>query len=211
MKKLSCAALVVASCLAASSAFAVTAHSGVYVSAKGGYAWPAINAGTFAGTASTVDNKGLVYGGDIGYDYALDTNYLIGAEFGYSEDGKVDVTGVSSAYAKTKLSDWHLLATGTYLMDNGFNIFGKAGAARVHSSESDNLDGYESSSATKTVPQLGLGAGYLMDLNTSGSLNTFVEYDHIFGKNYRNDSTSNSDKPATMDILKVGVTYKFNT
>src|ERR1700677_4239215 len=87
----------------ASSAFAVTAQSGVYFNVNGGYSFPVTwSDSSFAPFAVTQSNRGYTGGAMIGYDYALSPDYLVGVEGGYTWFGKTDYNFAGSGTLTTK-------------------------------------------------------------------------------------------------------------
>ena len=160
-------------------------------------------------------------GANIGYNRALSQNVLVGAEFGYDYNGQSKYTityndGISANDVTTKFKitsqDLHLLATATYLLNNGINVFGKAGVARVdqkfdvsgaHSNDSNDK-------ATEYQPMIAAGIGYQYKM-----ANLFVQYSHIFAK----DATDNANdlfdskgnlEVVTVDTVKAGIAFNIS-
>ncbi len=194
----------------AHSAFAVTAQSGVYVGGNLGWSFadkPSTNANQL--NATSVSNQNVTWGGTIGYDYAFTQNWLAGVEASYVNFGSNTYDNFLDTTTNTKLANWgiQLMATGTYLMDNGFNAFAKLGGIDQHMTASNsfplNVNG--DNSISNWLPATAIGVGYMPMQN----LNVALQYEHTFGTNWDNDNLTGSPKPMTQNALTLGVTYKF--
>jgi opacity protein-like surface antigen len=209
LKRISLVAATVAVLSLSAHAFAATAQSGAYVGVNGG--WSFAKDPSVANTVSASDShKNYVYGATLGYDYALNQNVLVGAELNYSNFGKTtfNSAGTNNINADFKTTAYQLLATSTYVMNNGWDMFGKLGAAHAKSEingslAGTNVDSYQDS---KWLPAAAVGAGYMFNQN----LNVALQWEHIFGQNWNNLSSTNTpSKPITQDAITLGVTYKF--
>lgn len=195
-------------------------QNSVYISGDAGFGLLATPDGYLADpdgievTKASYSRGGFAGGVNIGYLHALNQNVLLGAEFGYDYNGQSKYSeteyGVKSDLKITS-QDLHLLATGTYLFNNGFNVFAKAGAARVSQKAEGSING---SSGNDTVngykPMAAGGVGYQYKL-----ANFFVQYSHIFatdGTDSFKDLTDSKDnqKIATVDTIKAGVALNFS-
>jgi opacity protein-like surface antigen len=222
MKKLTVLATAIA-LSASASAFAVTAQSGVYVQAVGGWAVPA-KPGQDLMFADGHNNKTYALGGNLGYDYAFNQNLMAGVEAGYLNLGSVNYTysaasGLSGSYAKAQNWGYQVLATATYLANNGLNGFVKAGGIRQTSNLNMTLISgggpsyWPSSQLVKWIPAAVVGFGYMPTQN----LNVALQYEHTFGSKWGQPypaGTSNPafvlpSKPMTQNIFTLGVSYKF--
>ncbi len=160
-------------------------------------------------------------GANIGYNRALSQNVLVGAEFGYDYNGqsKYSITyndGISANNVTTKFKvtsqDLHLLATATYLLNNGINVFGKAGVARVD--QRFDVSGAHSDGgndkAIEYQPMVAAGIGYQYKM-----ANLFVQYSHIFAKDATDsvndlfDSKGNLEV-VTVNTVKAGVAFNIS-
>ncbi|MDO8954772.1 MAG: outer membrane beta-barrel protein [Gammaproteobacteria bacterium] len=232
MKKLTILASAIA-LIASASAFAVTAQSGVYVQGTGGWAVsakPGIDDQSEALLQATkLVNKTYALGANIGYDYALNQNVMVGIEGGYLNLGSTNYEYPTTAgatgsgggsYGKTQNWGYQVLATGTYLMSNGFNGFVKAGGIKERSTMNftSGVPGAVSayspeSQTTKWVPAAVIGAGYMPTQN----INIVLQYEHVFGDKwsdglnmaYAADVLTTYSKPMTQNIVSLGVSYKF--
>ena len=206
MRKLLTITSAVALAIASSAAMAVTAQSGVFVT--GGVGIGALKTPTNfpTGQGYSTKNYGFAWDAGLGYQQALNTNILVGLEFGYAQLGKSsfssDATGGTTESFTNKA--WQVLLSGTYLWNNGFNLFVNGGAARV---KTDASGTYHGDSSTKTRPVIGFGAGYQF----TQSIGANVAYEHMFGKDYSdaNDLNTNSTTPATSSTLTLNLTYTF--
>lgn len=178
----------------------------------------------FPGVSDASHSTGsFAAGANIGVKHAFNPHVLAGAELGWDYNGysKYTVTytpaaGGGTSSGKVYSSDFNLLATGTYVINNGFNLFGKAGLASVRQTLSvETPDGYvndDVTHTTKVLPMVALGAGYQVKL-----LNFYVQYSHIFGKDmgdFDDAVTGNEDgvqfkDVASVDAIKAGVSVNF--
>ncbi len=160
-------------------------------------------------------------GANVGVKHAFNPNVLAGAEFGWNYNGYSEYTLTSTAddtdTFKIYSSDLNLLGTGTYVFNNGFNLFGKAGLASVRQTlvikDSEGYENDDVTHTTKILPMAALGAGYQVKL-----LNFYLQYSHIFGKDMGNISDiATVDKAgdvhfkdvASVDAIKAGVSVNF--
>lgn len=225
MKKVILAAFAAMSMV--SSAFAVTAQSGIYVGALGGWSFPdnpdqgnvslhIPSTGTTPIPATSSSNRNYTYGATLGYNYAFTPNWLAGLEASYINFGynnyEFSYNGING---NTKLKNWgiQLMATGTYLMNNGFNVFGKLGAIDQRTIADNSLDtvfgdyGHDTHSTTKWLPAIALGVGYMPIQN----LNIALQYERTFGDDWSDASTftGGNPNPMTQNAVTLGLTYNF--
>ncbi len=169
-------------------------------------------------SSTSFKQSGFSRGVDAGYKYALTKNFLLGVEGGYSFNGAATYTEDSlmeKTTYKITSSDWHLLLTGTYQFNNGFNIFGKAGLARVNQSlnmnnpNNPNIFPMTQSSSIDSIrlqPMIAIGTGYKIK-----SFEIFFQYSHIFGSGVGEFSEmfnpSNFQKATAADSYKIGISY----
>ena len=230
--------------LLATSAFADTTilpvstpKNSVYISGDVGYgalSTPDQNLaepdGTYIQSASH-STGGFAGGVNIGLNHALSSNILVGGEFGWASNGQSKYTETSTANdtpasnqtgtLKITSTDLQLLATSTFLFNNGLNVFGKAGAARVQ--QKGTVSSYPAWEAETTItryqPMLAAGVGYQFRM-----VNLFVQYGHIFGKDAKNVNdlfNGNVDEDGNVtgdgsfngtvavDTIKAGVAFNF--
>ncbi|MDF2690625.1 MAG: meta-pathway of phenol degradation family protein, partial [Gammaproteobacteria bacterium] len=186
LRRITLVAASVAALSLSAHAFAVTAQSGVYVGAAGGWSFSKdYTTSSVSATSST--NKNYTFGANLGYDYALNQNVLVGAEAGYLNFGKTTYSSSSTADLDVKNSGYQILATSTYLMSNGFNGFVKAGAIK-QKEDADISVVNVSESESKWLPATVLGVGYMPMQN----LNVALQWEHTFGDNNTNAATDTS-------------------
>ncbi|MDO8954771.1 MAG: outer membrane beta-barrel protein [Gammaproteobacteria bacterium] len=212
LKRITLIAASVAVLSLSAHAFAVTAQSGVYVGGNAGWSFAKDTSNSNMG-ASNKSNKNYVLGGTVGYDYALNQNVLVGAEFNYSNFGKTSYTnaGVNNVSAYEKNAGYQILATSTYLFSNNWNVFGKVGGIKEKTSFDDtgtiagvNID--NSGDVSKWIPAAAIGAGY----NVNQNLEVALQVEHTFGQNWNVSATSSApSKPMTQNAVTLGATYKF--
>lgn len=208
LKRITLIAASVAALSLSAHAFAASAQSGVYVNANGGWSFAKdTSEGTIQNGQKT--NKNYVLGANIGYDYMMNQNVLVGIEGGYTSFGKTNYTnaGTNDLSFSEKNTAYQILATSTYVMTNGWNFFGKLGAAHEKTDITDaTLDGTSISTngdVNKWEPAAAVGAGYMFNQN----VNVVAQWEHIFGQSW--DTQAKPTKPMTQDALTLGLTYKF--
>jgi len=195
--------------LGASSAFAdVTAQTGVYVGGDLGWSFPE-NPSKNTVSASSVSNRNFTWGGTLGFNYAINQNFMAGVEVGYQNFGKNTYSYSSSGLSiATKNYGVQILATATYLMSNGFNVFGKLGAIDQTTNASGSFIGFSADKDfTQWLPAAAIGVGYMPTQN----VNIALQYERTFGADWDNKTTFNTTnpKPMTQNAFTLGVTYTF--
>lgn len=215
MKKLITLALVT-SC--ATSAFAVTAQSGMYLTPLLGYTFPTYYTDSSmtaaSGVSTTHTNKNFTWGGAAGYEYAFTQHVLAGVEVAYVNMGRTVynfANGQSTNFGNYGLET---LLTATYLSSSGFDVFVKGGGS--FQSEANNAltvgsITFNGNSTQKYLPVLGAGFGYQLHQGTNISVNLNVQYQRIFGNtqtNIQND-LGNTSNPQAQNVVLVGLTFKF--
>lgn len=207
--------------LLAPSAFSDVSKNSIYISGAGGYgslstpdSYPNPNSDFVTSTSFNIHS--FVSGLDIGYNYEIAKHILVGAELGWDNNGQAKYTtvypGDLTEVLTIKSHDIDLLATSTYMFDNGLNFFGKAGVARVYQKGIWSDTGWPDQSVDKTQyqPMLAAGIGYQIKM-----FNIFVQYDHIFGQNANQMTDIFNEKgeftnTVASNAIKLGVQIKFN-
>jgi len=163
-------------------------------------------------TSSSHSTGNIAGGISAGVNHTLKPNLLVGAELGYESNGKsrYDENFINSNYDYTMKifsSDWHLLATGTYLLPKGFDVFAKAGLADVKQKLEQTDDGTDT--ITQVKPMIATGVGYQVKM-----VNIYLQYAHIFADDannfsdlYKSDGTYGNI--VSTDTFKAGVAYNF--
>ncbi len=165
-------------------------------------------------------------GANVGYRFAVNPFFLLGTEFGYDYNGQSRYTGdyytfdpfwykiPNSLTYKVTSQDLHLLATSTVLFQNGFKVFAKGGAARVHQTVSfsdtsaTEYDGVSLSSSSYDAikPMAAFGVGF-----ERNRFNVYLQYSHLFGVNANDFSdfidmnTLKANKIVSVDTVKLGI------
>lgn len=143
-------------------------------------------------TNANTDNKGFVYNFNGGYRF----NKNFGLELGYTSLPDVKANGTSVAKDNSIID---IAAVGRIPFANRFNVFGKAGLARVHTNYAATLvdEGGKTHSGDESeiAPYFGVGAGYSLTQN--------VELDVQLA------GTPKRDAVPTMYAVTGGVTYVF--
>lgn len=175
--------------------------------------------GTFI-TSASHSNSDVAAGASIGYKRRVNRTMSVGAEFGYDYNGQAKYDegfgDGSSTTVKLTSKDFHLLATGTALFRNGFNVFGKAGVARVDESlrgsadlSNNNFVDLGDTSTTGYKPMVAAGLGYRFRM-----VDIYGQYSHIFATNADNFSdladSNNNLAIVSVDTFKVGLSVHLN-
>ncbi len=168
------------------------------------------------------NNMGLAGRLDVGYLMDVRSNMLVGAELGYNylPQTKYTVTyddangTVNNEYKYTQYSV-DALGVAKYLMQNGFDIFGKAGVAYVKQTAklTSGNSAVSKDHLGKILPEVALGAGYAVNSNVEA---TFT-YAHVFGDDIDQVSdvtaatASNiNGQVVSSNTFLFGVDYKFD-
>lgn len=199
----------------------VKKHGGVYVGAGLGYADIDVPKGKTTATFPKVDNNfnHFTANAHVGYLASVSQNLLVGAEVGYDylPTLKSTFTDTAGDSVETKFTsyDFDFMGVAKYYLTDELNIFGKAGAAYMHSKlEATTTEGNSSSTVTakndgKFEPKVAGGLGY----NITPNLEVTAEYDHTFGTNFKDlneaSTASKSDQPSN-NVVLVGLNYYFN-
>jgi outer membrane immunogenic protein len=209
--------VAVSACCASLPALALTTTpaNSIYVSGDIGYGALSTpdknieNADGIVITDASHSNGHLAGGGNVGFNHAFTRNFLAGSEFGYDYNGQSKYTedfhNTNLLTLRITSQDFHLLATATYLMGYGFDVFGKAGAAYVTQTAKTSGSSFDSDTDTENgyEPMIATGVGYQFKM-----VNIFAQYSHIFANNASNfdDLTDNSgnQKIVSVDTFKLG-------
>jgi opacity protein-like surface antigen len=206
MKKLLIASAITLA-LSSTSAFAVSQQSGVYGTVLGGWSFASAPNATNAGSTST-SNKNYTWGGNLGYQYAFNQNWAAALEIGYVSFGKTEYNGTNSG--KIQNTGAQAMLVGSYMMNNGFNGFVKAGGMNAYSKASPFPGGPSvalnngNTQIAKWIPVVAAGVGYMPMQN----LNVALQYEHTFGSNWNvAGSNDNLSKPMTQNAVTLNLTY----
>ncbi|WP_108651570.1 outer membrane protein [Dongshaea marina] len=142
------------------------------------------------------------YGAEMGYYTYADNTYHYSSPFG-------SLHVLNGKYQGHYID---LLGVGKYSFSNGWNIFGKAGAAYVTQEltlSSDTVSGEYDKTEHKLLPKLAIGVGYDFTPNWSAS----VEMSQVFGDKPAQFGSAGSEddynKVASVGMLTMGVAYHF--
>lgn len=199
------AGLLAASC----SAMGMAIGNNFYVGGLVGYGEPQLHKTEYSGAAGANSTSsrvgGLAWSGLIGYQEVTAPHWLTGIEFSYDENGDAEYNYPDGGTVKVLSSDMALLLTETYVFDSGFNVFGKAGVARFdqRTSNSGTLSG--STEYIRARPIVKVGAGYLFDFGSDGSLNLFGQFSRVFASNNASIGTA----AISTNTVGGGFTYHF--
>ncbi len=192
--------LVAASVLVATAAAAMADNTGFYAQVLGGYGKVQAHAVNDSNRIDTYDiskNHGFDAGVNVGYMF----NDNFGTEVGFMQYSNVkysDVLDGGETFGGNLRQNYniHLAGVAKYDLTNEFNVFGKLGLARVHSTEvPTGADTDAPKSESKIALFTGAGVGY----NVTQHIEVSFETDYTM---------KHSDVPA-MYSANVGVAYKF--
>jgi opacity protein-like surface antigen len=169
--------------------------------------------GTPSATMSATGTKHVghsSWGLGFGYDWAVQPNWAVGIETGYRDLGNSEYTQNTGNSLKTSQTAFDLLLTTGYYFDSGFDVFAKAGMARVkqkitvngtvHVGSDGTLTASDSQSKTSVRPMGQIGFGYNWNFGPSqGDFGLQVAYSEIFGKSYGNWTNLYNDMKASKD------------
>jgi outer membrane immunogenic protein len=173
--------------------------TGLYVGAHVGGGWADLGVGD--------TGSGFIGGGQVGYNYQISPQWVVGLEVEVSGSGIKN--NLFTFGPITANFNWNTLTTLTsrfgYAFDNWL-IYGKAGGAWADVSASVNAApfGFSSSSGgTASGWVVGVGTEYAFRNNWSAK----VEYNHLdFGSDGGIFITGNT---VTVDTVKAGINYRF--
>lgn len=160
----------------------------------------------------------FAYGLNVGYDFALNDNWLLGPEVGYYNLGYSQYrgyqNGVFSDNTKVRSSAVNALARLTYMTNDGFNVFAKAGAAYVMQ-KTNSVVGYLSTPASSShtqnavKPEGDLGLGYQF----ANGLGLSADYQHIFAssesKSHFQTSANRAHTVYSTNAIYGEISYRF--
>ena len=147
----------------------------------------------------------LALGVILGFNYALTNKWMLGGEMNVlNKDGQVkaaNTTIPTDKYSKS-IKDLSILATGTYIIDDTFDVFAKLGYARVSQIvPSWAVKGMETpGNKTAYKPKIVLGIGYM----PTEKINAFVQAEYILGAK---DNKFYNPNTRAFSRIMVGITY----
>jgi outer membrane immunogenic protein len=189
----------------------VFSWTGFYIGANIGGAWSnSTLTESVTGANFTANNSGFIGGGQFGYNWQFNNNWVLGIE------GDIDGTtinktsnGVPTAIGTLQGSlstDWIATLAGRigYTVDH-WMFYAKGGGAWVQDSATlSNLTTGASASASNTNSGWMAGAG--VEWAFAGPWSAKIEYNHI---GLDNLSVSTLNLSRDIDLVKVGVNYRF--
>lgn len=199
--------------LLVSSAYGVTAQTAVYIGGLMGGSSPEAPAPSQV-NAATSDTAGFVFGGTLGFDYAVNPNFLMGievSEINFGSASYISSAELGSSTVQNFSSEGvQLMGTLTYLNQNGLNVFGKLGMI------DEETDFWSMSNATwfplfanissvsEWVPAAAVGIGFM----PNNYWDVTLQYEHTFGSDWNVNNPTNSLSPMAENAFTLGVTYK---
>ncbi len=181
-----------------------SAKTGLYIGAQGGYAQNNLN---YDGSLPVKVDRGNIYGGaNVGFEFALASEFAIGAETGvfYGKDISSVETELGTNDTKIEISNLIVPVMGTikFVSPIGINLFAKGGAAYLRPSATESGTSYSVNWDSTWAPIAAAGVGYQI-----GPVDIFGQYTHIFGKKDVNFGSSN--KVSNIDAVTLGVNFMF--
>ncbi|HEX8048011.1 outer membrane protein [Rhizobium sp.] len=188
--------------------------TGFYVGLNGGGAFGGddkfgLHSGdTFLGKFGKIEGSGFFGGGQIGYNYQIDPNWVIGLEADFQGADIHDSLTNDGAHAASKINWFGTLRPRLgYAYDNTL-FYGTGGLAYGHIDYKASLDGVGSFSEDKTKAGWVLGAG--VEHAFTDNVTAKLEYQYVNLGSFTAGGDALSTK-ATADFhsIRVGVNYKF--
>jgi len=176
--------------------------TGVYIGVHAGGGWADLGVGD--------NGSGFIGGGQVGYNYQINPQWVVGLEAEVSGSGiKNNLATFGTPFGPISANfNWNTLTTLTsrfgYAFDNWL-VYGKVGGAWADVSVSVNAPFGFGSSAGGTASGwvVGVGTEYAFRNNWSAK----IEYNHLdFGGDGGTFITGNT---VTVDTVKAGVNYRF--
>ncbi len=178
--------------------------TGFYVGAHVGYGWGNSDWHDPLFGAASVKNDGFIGGGQIGYNWQVDPNWVLGLEGDISGSG---MSGSSVCYGGVSCSnDINWLATVTGRVGYSFDralLYAKGGVAFMDQDLRLSVPGLiATSSETRAGWTIGGGLEYAFAPAWSAK----VEYNYM---DFGTRSIDGTDVDQTVNAIKVGVNYRF--
>lgn len=164
--------------------------------------------GNYLGRYGKLDGSGFLGGGQIGYNYQFDPNWVVGLEADFQGADISDSFSSSAASASSKI-DWY----GTvrprigYAYDNTL-FYGTGGLAYGHVKYDGSVAGVGSFSDDKTKAGWTIGAG--VEHAFTDHVTAKLEYQYVdFGSSNVGGDALNSKASLDFHAIRVGLNYKF--
>lgn len=188
--------------------------TGFYVGLNGGGAFGGddkfgLHSGdTFLGKFGKIEGSGFFGGGQIGYNYQVDPNWVIGLEADFQGANIHDTVTNDGAHGSSKINWFGTLRPRVgYAYDNTL-FYGTGGLAYGHIDYKGSLDGVGSFSEDKTKAGWVLGAG--VEHAFTDNVTAKLEYQYVdFGSFTAGGDALSSKATADFHSIRVGVNYKF--
>jgi opacity protein-like surface antigen len=168
-----------------------------------------INSGS--GNASISNSSGgFNFGGFIGYDFAINDRFSVGAEIdiNYTPDiYKADASAGNDSFDyDLSILNVPIMATAKYVAPFGLNVFAKGGINYQRAYQSGSCSGFTGCGSTLTESDsnwtgvLAGGVGYQLN-----KVNIFAQYMYIFGTDLDSYLNSSDSKAIKQGIITGGV------
>lgn len=184
--------------------------SGFYAEAIGGFAVPELPSDRDY-YSNQKKNENYVYGASVGMDIDIPaSSWLVGVEAGYINFGRTKYpnAGDENYTLAIKSSGWQALGKLTYLVRSGWYGFLKAGTTYTTVTTSRDVPTIDVNKLRyqKFLPTVATGIGLIICYNTTFA----IEYQHLFGNEWRKSSPYTYNTPFTQDVITINLGYKFN-
>jgi outer membrane immunogenic protein len=165
-------------------------------------------------TIGTINSFGLLGGGQVGFDYQIAPNWLVGIRgmfdgTGFRTSQTNNVSCFDCGLTDSSETSWFATLTvrGGYLWLPTLLFYGKAGAAWVADEHSQAVDGFSvSQRITRTGFDVGAGFEWMFVQNWS----LFAEYDFAgFGTAHINNFVNPTDIKQNVQVILAGFNYRF--
>ncbi|HIF9197685.1 TPA: outer membrane protein [Photobacterium damselae] len=200
MKKSMKGLLIVAGVLSSLVCGSAMAKAGPYIGVNigsGGMDTPELE----INQTSSYELRGLAGGIDAGYLWQTQ-QVEYGVELGFDTYAKNKYRIGDAFHMDYKGYNLDLLGVAKYNFSSQWNVFGKAGLAYVN--QKLTVDDFGSKNKNEIKPKVALGFGY--DFTSELGMN--AEYSHVFAGD-ANSLKSDGTKVASVDMLTLGVQYRF--
>lgn len=164
--------------------------------------------GNYLGRYGKLDGSGFLGGGQLGYNYQIDNNWVIGLETDFQGADISDSFSNATASASSKI-DWY----GTLRPRIGFSygdtlFYGTGGLAYGHIKYKSSVTGVGSFDDDKTKVGWTVGAG--AEHAFTDHVTAKLEYQYVdFGGNEMGADVLSTKASSDFHAIKVGLNYKF--
>jgi OOP family OmpA-OmpF porin len=149
-----------------------------------------------SGSGVSCDDKDTAWKVFAGYQFHPN----VAIELGYSDLGKAKASG-GGAEISDEASAWDLTAVGSWPLANKFSVYGRLGFYHSEVTSNASVSGFGSASEDKSTTDLTFGIGARYDITRN--LGVRAEWQRY------NDMKDAFDTKSNVDVLSIGVLYRF--